>query len=217
MPATTTLSEAASKELLSAHGVATVPGATAPDGDAAAAAATQLGFPAVLKLCGPTIAHKTERGLVRLGLADEDAVRRAATALLDLVRPDDGSVELLVMPMVTGSRELIAGLHTDDQFGPCVMVGIGGVFAEAIEDVQFRLAPITAVDAAEMIEGLRTQKLLGAFRGEPPIDRAALAEVLLGLSRLAEHEPDVVSVDLNPLVVADGMPVAVDALVELRA
>ena len=217
MPATTTLSEAASKELLSAHGVATVPGATAPDGEAAATAATLLGFPAVLKLCGPTIAHKTERGLVRLGLADEDAVRRAATALLDLVRPDDGPVELLVMPMVTGSRELIAGLHTDEQFGPCVMVGIGGVFAEVIEDVQFRLAPITAVDAAEMIAGLRTQKLLGAFRGEPPIDRAALAEVLLGLSRLAEHEPDVVSVDLNPLVVADGMPVAVDALVELRA
>src|SRR5680860_1338227 len=127
-----------------------------------------------------------------------------------------GTVELLVMPMVTGSRELIAGLHTDPQFGPCVMLGIGGVLAEAIGDVQFRLAPITPLDAAEMIDGLRAQALLGPFRGEPPIDRTALAEVLVGLSHVAEHDPDVMSVDLNPLVVVDGVPLAVDALVELR-
>ncbi|HZJ25536.1 MAG TPA: acetate--CoA ligase family protein [Acidimicrobiia bacterium] len=216
-PATTTLSEAASKQLLATHGVATVPGITVPTASEAGVKANQLGFPVVVKLCGPAIAHKTERGLVRLRLVDADAVREAAGELLGLARPEDGTVELLVMPMVTGSRELIAGLHTDPQFGPCVMLGIGGVLAEAIGDVQFRLAPITPLDAAEMIDGLRAQALLGPFRGEPPIDRTALAEVLVGLSHVAEHDPDVMSVDLNPLVVVDGVPLAVDALVELRA
>jgi acetyl-CoA synthetase (ADP-forming) len=187
-----------------------------PTASEAAVKANELGYPVVVKLCGDAIAHKTERGLVRLGLTDADAVRDAATELLALARPDDGPVGLLVMPMVKGSRELIAGLHTDPQFGPCVMLGIGGILAEAIRDVQFRVVPITPLDAAEMIEGLRTQALLGAFRGEPPVDRDALAEILLGLSRAAEADPDIVSVDLNPLVVVDGTPLAVDALVELR-
>ena len=116
--------------------------------------------------------------------------------------------------MVTGVRELIAGLHTDPQFGRCVMVGVGGVLTEALADVTFRLAPIDATDAADMLDELRSQALLGPFRGEPAVDRAALVDVLLALSRVAESEPDVVSVDLNPLVVEHGTPIAVDALVE---
>jgi acetyl-CoA synthetase (ADP-forming) len=119
--------------------------------------------------------------------------------------------------MVRGSRELIAGLHTDEQFGRCVMVGVGGILAEAVGDVAFRLVPITIGDAEDMLEDLATQSLLGAFRGEPPVDRGAVAQVLVGLSRLAEAEPGVVSVDVNPLIVVDGRPVAVDALVELAS
>ena len=215
-PATRTLSEAASKQLLTTHQVPTVAGIVVPTASEAAVKANELDYPVVVKLCGDAIAHKTERGLVRLGLGDADAVREAAGELLALARPDDGPVELLVMPMVKGSRELIAGIHTDPQFGPCVMLGIGGVLAEAIHDVQFRLVPIIPLDAAEMIEGLRTQALLGAFRGEPAVDREALTEILLGLSRAAEADPEIVSVDLNPLVIVDGVPLAVDALVELR-
>jgi succinyl-CoA synthetase beta subunit len=215
-PATRTLSEAASKQLLTTHRVATVPSITVPTPGEAAVKANELGYPVVVKLCGDAIAHKTERGLVRLGVGDADAVRDAATELLALARPDDGPVELLVMPMVKGSRELIAGLHTDAQFGPCVMLGIGGVLAEAVRDVQFRLVPITEIDAADMIDGLRTQALLGPFRGEPAVDRGALVEILLGLSRAAEADPEIFSVDLNPLVIVDGAPLAVDALVELR-
>jgi acetyl-CoA synthetase (ADP-forming) len=126
-------------------------------------------------------------------------------------------VELLVAPMVRGDRELIAGLHTDPQFGRCVMIGLGGVLAEAVGDVAFRLVPIALVDADEMLDELATQSVLGEFRGEPPVDRAAVTELLLGLSRLAEAEPDVVSVDVNPLIVVGGRPLAVDALVELAA
>ena len=163
---------------------------TAADADAAVAAADAIGYPVVLKLCGDTIAHKTERGLVRLGLRDAAAVRDAADAAARArPRPDDGAVELLVAPMVRGNRELIAGLVRDPQFGPCVMLGVGGVLAEALGDVAFRLVPLTDLDADELIDDLATQKLLGPFRGEPAVDRAALRATLLGLSRLADRAP----------------------------
>lgn len=213
---TATLSESASKILLAEFGVPMAPEETVPDADSAIEAAVRLGFPVVAKLCGDAIAHKTERGLVRLRLADEAAVRTAAIDLLALARPEDGDVSVLVAPMVTGNRELIAGVVRDPQFGASVMLGVGGVLAEAVADVVFRPAPLDAVTAHEMIDGLATQKLLGAFRGEAPVDRDALAAVLVGLGRVAAERPDVVSVDVNPLIIAgDGQPVAVDALVEI--
>ncbi|HEV7525146.1 MAG TPA: acetate--CoA ligase family protein, partial [Acidimicrobiia bacterium] len=212
-----TLSEAASKQLLAQYGVPVLDERTAADAGAAVAAAEAVGFPVVVKLCGDAIAHKTERGLVRLGLADSAAVRAAASEFLAAARPDDGPVELLVAPMVRGSRELIAGLVRDPQFGPCVMFGVGGVLAEALGDVAFRLLPVTDLDADDLLDDLATQKLLGPFRGEPAVDRATVAATLVGLARLAQERPDVASVDLNPLIVVDGKPIAVDALVELDA
>lgn len=211
-----TLSEVASKLLLASYGVPVLDERTAPDSAGAVAAAEAIGYPVVVKLCGDAIAHKTERGLVRLDLGDAGAVRASADALLAAATPGDGDVELLVAPMVRGNRELIAGLVHDPQFGPCVMIGVGGILAEALGDVAFRLVPLAGVDAHEIVDDLATQKLLGPFRGEPAIDRDALAAVLLGLSRLAADRPDVASVDLNPLIVVDGKPVAVDALVETR-
>lgn len=214
---TRTLSEAESKRVLAAYGVPVVEEHTAAGPDEAVTAAAGLGYPVAVKLCGEGIAHKTERGLVQLTLGDEAAVRAAATRLLAAATPADGAVELLVARMVRGSRELIAGLHTDAQFGSCVMVGLGGILAEAVGDVVFRLVPISAVDADEMLDDLGTQAVLGEFRGEPTVDRSALRDVLLGLSRLAESEPGIVAVDVNPLIVVDGRPVAVDALVEVAS
>jgi len=213
----TTLSESASKELLGRYGVPLADERLAATPDDAAAAADSLGYPVVAKLCGDAIAHKTERGLVRLNLADAGQVRAAAADLLAAATPPDGPVEVLVAPMVKGSRELIAGLADDPQFGMTVMLGVGGILAEAVADVSIRLVPIEAIDAEEMIDELATQKLLGEFRGEPAVDRAALVEILLGLSRAAESEPSIASADLNPLIVVDGRPIAVDALVEVRS
>ncbi len=211
-----TLSEYASKALVTRYGVPTPREALAADVSGAVDAARGLGFPVVVKLCGDRIAHKTERNLVRLGLADADAVREAAGELLALARPpDDGPVQLLVAEQVRGRRELIAGLVRDPQFGPCVVVGLGGIFTEAVGDVVFAAAPLTRAEALRMIDGLRTQRLLGPFRGEPALDRAALADLLLGLGRLGTERPDIRSVDLNPVIVRDGLPVAVDALVEI--
>ena len=212
----TTLSEAASKALLREFGVPMANEREVTDPAAAAAAASELGFPVVIKLCGDAIAHKTERGLVKLRLGDAAAAQSAAAELLGKATADDGDVTLLVAPMISGNRELIAGVVRDPQFGANVMLGVGGVLAEAVADVVFRPVPLSALDAQEMIAGLATQKLLGEFRGEAAVDRTALAAVLMGLSALATARPDVASVDVNPLIVrADGTPIAVDALVEL--
>ena len=212
-----TLSEADSKALLGTFGVPFPDERVVATVDDAVAAAEAIGFPVVAKLGGDGIAHKTERGLVRLGLGSAEQVRDAATALLAAATPDDGEVHLLVTPMLRATRELIAGLHDDPRFGMTVMLGVGGILAEAVADVAFRLVPITRVDAEEMIDDLALQRLLGAFRGEPPVDRGAVADVLLGLSEAAAQRPEIAAADLNPLLVVDGRPVAVDALVEVRS
>ena len=148
------------------------------------------------------------------------ALRSACTDLLAAARPEDGTVEngeveVLVSTMVAGNRELIAGLNNDPQFGLTIMLGIGGILAEAIRDVTFRLVPITEIDAAEMIDDLATQRLLGEFRGEPEVDRGALISALVALAAVGQQEDGIVSLDLNPLIIVDGSPMAVDALLEI--
>jgi acetyltransferase len=214
----TTLSERDSKALLAEYGVPIAPERVVDDPGAAGDAADELGYPVVVKLNGDAIAHKTERGLVKLRLSDRDAVEAAAAELLAAATPDDGAVSLLVAPMIAGHRELIAGVVRDPQFGPTVMLGVGGILAEAVADVVFRPAPVDARTAGEMVDDLATQKLLGSFRGEAAVDRGQLLDVIVGLGRLAADRGDVASVDINPLIVQpDGSVVAVDGLVELGA
>src|SRR2546422_8603684 len=123
-------------------------------------------------LCGDAVAHKTERSLVRLSIGDAAGVRAAARELLALRRPEDGEVALLVAEMVRGRRELIAGVARDPQFGPCVMLGFGGILAEAIGDVVFAAAPLSATEARRMIGGLRAARgVLEALRGERSEER----------------------------------------------
>ena len=210
------MSERASKALLADHGVPIAPESFVATAAAAGDAADQIGYPVVAKLNGDAIAHKTERGLVKLGLGDRSAVESAAAELLAAATVDDGDVDVLVAPMVAGNRELIAGVVRDPQFGAMVMLGLGGILAEAVADVVFRPAPLDEATARDMIDGLATQRLLGEFRGEAEVDRAQLVELLVGLGSLAGRRPDVISVDINPLIVEpSGAIVAVDGLVEL--
>lgn len=209
------LPEHESKRLLADYDVPFAPERMVTTPTDAVAAAEELGLPCAVKLSGAGISHKTERGFVRLGLRTSGDVAIAATELLAAARPDDGDVQLLVAPMIQGVRELIAGVLRDPQFGPCVLVGVGGVLAEAVGDVAIRLAPIVTLDALDMLNDLSSQAVLGPVRGEPALDRDAMARVLVGLSRLAVARDDVVSVDVNPLVVCNGLPIAVDGLVEL--
>ena len=209
-----TLSESESRGVVADAGVVVSRWSVATDPVAAADEAARMGFPVAVKLCGPGITHKTERGLVRLGLAGFNEVEVTARELLAMATPGDGEVELLISTMISGNRELIAGLVRDDSFGPCVMLGIGGVLAEALADVAFRLVPLDRVDAHDLVDSLETQAVLGPSRGEPELDREALVDALCALGSLARDQT-IKSIDLNPIIISGGRPVAVDALVEL--
>ncbi len=210
------LDEAESKSLLKIYGVPVVNESVARNAAEAAAQARLCGFPIVLKGLGRRLTHKTERGLVRVNLQSEQAVRRA----FDEVRSAGGDdwEGCLIQPMVAGRREFVAGMFRDEQFGPVVMFGLGGIFAEALEDVVFRIAPLDETEALHMLQELRARKLLADFRGEAAADSDQLARVLIGLSRLAMAHPEIREVDINPLIVGpEGSATAVDALVVLQA
>ncbi len=206
------LSEFESKRLLARHGVVVSRDKLARSADEAVAAASEIGGPVAVKLCGPSLAHKSERGLVRLGLEGPDAVRLAAEDLLAAAADDDGEVAVLVSEMVAGHRELIAGVVVTEQFGAALMFGLGGVLAEAIGEAVFRLLPVSEADCEDMIDDLGISPLLGSLRGEPAVDRDALTATLMGLAE-AGGEEGIQAIDVNPLIIRDGRPVAVDALV----
>lgn len=206
------LTELESKRFLKPYGVPVVDEILAATAAEAVKAARAIGFPVVLKGLGKELLHKTEMQLVHLNLNDAEAVEAAAKA----IEKNAGSKleGFLVQPQVAGKREFVAGMFRDDQYGPVVMFGLGGIFTEALKDVSFRLAPLSETDALEMIREIKSRALLGAFRGEPAVDSDLLIQTLLGLSRAAVECPDVSEIDINPLLVTpDGKPVAVDALV----
>jgi acetyl-CoA synthetase (ADP-forming) len=209
--AATTLSEYESKQLLARHGIPVAREELAASLDDVLDAARRIGFPAVLKACASGLAHKTELGVVELNVGDDGAVREAYQRIAERA---PGKLDgILVQEMVRGNRELICGLTRDEQFGPCVMLGLGGVFVEAVRDVVFRVAPVEMRDALEMMDELKGRKLLGDFRGEKAVERDVLGQILIDLGRIGIEEAEVLSVDINPLIVRDGSPIAVDALV----
>ena len=208
----TTTSESESRRIVENVGIPVSRWRIASTPDEALSAAREIGFPSALKLNGSSIAHKTEQGFVKLNLKTEPDFLNAAKELLENEIDDSN---LLVTEMLSGSREVIAGMVRDPQFGPCVMFGFGGILAEAIADVEFRLAPITSYDAKDLISSLRTTALLKEFRGEKALDVDATIDLLIKLGELAEDE-QILSIDLNPLIIVDGSPIAADALVELK-
>jgi acetate---CoA ligase (ADP-forming) subunit beta len=175
--------------------------------------AVQIGFPVVLKGSSHALTHKTEMGMVRVNLKNAEGVARAYDELTGKGIDLDG---ILVQEMVKGNREFVIGLTRDPQFGPCVMFGIGGIFTEALKDVSFRVAPLTEDDAREMIHEVRAVKLLDAFRGEGAVDQDVLVHALVGIGNLGMMHDDIAEIDINPLIVTEGQPVAVDALVILK-
>ena len=211
-----TLSEYESKQLLARAGIPVPEERLVATPEEAVSAAHEVGMPVVLKLCGAGIAHKTERNLVRLDLADEASIRKQAKDLLSQRQADEQDAGILVQPMVSGRREVIAGLVRDPQFGPCVMFGLGGVLAEVLQDVAFAVAPLDDLDAQELIESLQHSELLGNFRGEPAVDRARLGAILRTLGEIGVERPELRAIDVNPLILRGSEPIVVDALVEVE-
>jgi acyl-CoA synthetase (NDP forming) len=209
----TALTEPESKALLAAYGVAVPPGELVTSEAAAVAAARRLGGKLALKAVGSGILHKTEGGLVALGVSGDDDVAATYRALRE--RAGDLGEGVLLERMVAGGRELLAGFKRDPAYGPVVAFGLGGVLTEVLADVALALAPLDQAGALELLDLIRSRPLLGAFRGAPPVDRAALAGVLAALSRIAIDLPEVAEIDVNPLLIAGDRPVAVDALILL--
>lgn len=206
------LSEYDSKQILAPYNIPVVPETRAATVAEAVAAAEKTGYPVVLKGLGRALMHKTERNLVHLNLRDAGAVETAADAIAK--NAGDLLEGYLVQPQVIGKREFVAGMFRDRQYGPVVMFGLGGIFTEALSDVTFRLAPLSETDIADMVDDIHSRALLGKFRGESAVDRKILTETLMGLSRAAMENPDILEIDINPLIITpDGRPVAVDALV----
>jgi acetyl-CoA synthetase (ADP-forming) len=210
----TSLSEFASKQFLAQYGIPVTLEKIAATAEAAREAAKEIGYPVALKGSGPELLHKTELDLIRLNLKNEAELLEAFGQLT--AHSSCPVKEVLVQQMIAGERELVAGLVRDPQFGPSVLLGLGGVLTEVLEDVVFRVAPLTRWDAFQMMEELRGRKILEAFRGRPPVDREALADLIITLGRIGLENPAIREIDLNPLKIqTDGQPIAVDALIIL--
>jgi acetyl coenzyme A synthetase (ADP forming)-like protein len=199
------LEPATVRELLLAYGVPLVPERVAASPEEAVSAARELGYPAVVKTAAPG-AHKTETGGIALDLADDAAVAAAATRV---------GTPVIVQPMLSGGAELLAGIVQDPVFGPLVAFGPGGVFAELIGEAAFRIAPLTDVDAEELVTRGKAGRLVAGFRGAPPADQAALEDLVHRLARLGEDFPAVAELDLNPVLALPDRCVAVDARVRV--
>ena len=207
------LDEWQAKALLAGYGIAVPDGGLARDEDEAAAIAARLDGPVAVKAIGAHITHKTERGLVALDLIGDEAVRTAARSLLALTEGQDAV--LLVERMVRGAREFMIGMKRDPLFGPVIVFGIGGIFAEAHKDITLGVTPLDDRDIEGMLTGIRASALLDDFRGLPPVDRVALTDAIRALARIAADHPAVTEIDVNPLIVEGPTPVAADALVIL--
>jgi acetyl-CoA synthetase (ADP-forming) len=172
--------------------------------------ALHIGFPVVLK--GVGIAHKSEANAVVTHIADTGSLNKAFRQIQENLNPKT----FLIQEMVPGKRELMVGFERDKLMGPCVMFGLGGIFAEILKDVTFRLAPISISDAKMMLQDIAGKKILGNVRGEPAADLDALARIIKAVGELGTRHKNIKSIDLNPIILCGKNPVAVDALIEIK-
>jgi len=212
-----TLTEREGKEVLAAYGVPVVRDVLTRSADEAAAAARELGLPVVLKVESPDIPHKTEAGVIRLGLKTEEEVRKAFAEVMrnaQAVSPPARISGVLVQPMVPQGTEIMVGARVDPQFGPMVVVGLGGIFVELLKDTSVRLAPVGAREARRMLGELKAQRALQGFRGAEPVDLDTLADAIARISELAaDQRGQIAELDVNPLICAGTRIIAVDALI----
>jgi acetyltransferase len=209
----TALDEYEAKKLLSLYGIPVSKEKLAADLNSALAAADDITYPVAVKVCSREILHKTESGMVFLNRKNKEEVTEA----FNLIQEKAGkNTPVLISSMVKGDREMLCGMVKQKGFGTCVVFGIGGIFAEALNDTSFRIAPVALSEAEEMIDDIRAKKLLGKFRGMPAVDRNALSCLIQALSFLPFLHPEIAEVDINPLIINGSQPVAVDALIVLE-
>ena len=209
-----TLTEFDSKKVLEAYFIPVTREYIAKSLTDAKRLAQEIGYPVVLKGSSSMLTHKTELDMVELNIKNEKALKDAYQSLEK--RGESKIDGILVQEMIKGKREFVAGLIRDPQLGPCVMFGLGGIFTEVLQDVTFRVAPLEIEDALEMMNEIKAKKLLDSFRGKPAVNKDILANVLKNLGRIGLEIPEIAEIDINPLIIKNGIPIAVDALVVLK-
>jgi acetyltransferase len=198
------IGEAEARRILEAYGFPIPPAQLAPSPEEAVTSAEEMGYPVALKIASPDILHKTDVGGVKLNLSSPDDVRDAFDLMVYRASryvPGARVWGCLVQKMVPAGREILIGMSRDPQFGPLVAFGLGGIYVEALKDVVFRVAPFSRQEAAEMIREIRSYALLEGVRGEPPADEDAMTDALCRVSQLVTDFPEIVELDINPLMV----------------
>ncbi|MGE4554136.1 MAG: acetate--CoA ligase family protein, partial [Desulfovibrionaceae bacterium] len=208
------------QRVLAAYGLPTPKTVLARSTDEAVLAAESIGYPVVLKIASPDISHKSDVGGVKVGLRDGDAVARAfwdVTSRAGKMRPEAFVVGCLVQEMAApGAKEVIIGFKRDEQFGPLVMFGLGGVYVEVLKDIAFRLAPMNRRDAFAIVRDIKSYMLLKGVRGEQPVNFEALEDIVLSMSQLAMDLPQVVEAEFNPVLVGPERALVADVRMTLR-
>jgi acetyltransferase len=213
------LTSDAALDLCAAYDIPIADWAVVHDVESALFAAGAIGYPVALKGLSAEVSHKSDAGLVKLDLRNAEALQRAHAALKIALRehePNPSSWRVMVQQMVSKEHEVIVGGRRDPSFGPVVMVGLGGIHVEILEDVAFRLAPLAREETERMIDELQGSRLLHGVRGQPPADLDAIADVLLSMSRLLVACPEIEEIDVNPLLVFEDGAAAVDARAIVR-
>ena len=214
----TLLNEVEAKELLREAGVPATAATLAKTRDEAQNQATAMGYPVVLKVVSPDIAHKSDVGGVKLNLADSEAVGVAFDEIMTNSKAAEPNARIngvSVQEMAKQGTEVIVGMTTDPQFGPVMMFGLGGIMVEVLKDVSFRLVPLEAKDADQMMAEIKGRPILDGVRGQPPADLKALRETILKVSAFVEKHPEVRELDLNPVFAYPDGALAVDARIVL--
>ncbi len=206
------LDEYKSKQLLAAYGVPTVPEMLTHSPDEAVEAAVAIGYPLAIKGCSSMFAHKTGKGLIYLNVRNEDEVREAYRLVMEAAGQE---IPLLLSKMIKSERELMVGMVRHGSFGACILFGLGGVLAEALQDRTLRIAPLNAEEAREMLHDIRAKELLGPYRGMPATDQEELVFILQAIGSLSLLHPEIAEIDLNPVMISGARPVVADALVVL--
>jgi acetyl-CoA synthetase (ADP-forming) len=211
----TTLSEYESKQVLSAYQIPVTQEFLVYNENDLINAAKRIGYPLVLKGCDAKIAHKTEKNLVRTAI---DSEKNAITAFNNIQNSMTGNnAAVIVQEMIEGRRELVAGMIRDHQFGPSVMFGIGGIFTEIFNDVTFRIAPLSRQDALEMMDEIRGNRILDAFRGMTAVDREQLSDILIHIGQIGIENKMICEIDINPIIISKGRGIVVDAMIVLES
>ena len=201
-----TIGDSEAQAILKAYGI-TIPQSTvAPTPDEAVAFCNKIGYPVVMKIASPDILHKSDVGGIIVGVKNDKEAREAFATLIERAKahkPDATIWGAQIQEMVTNAREVIIGMSCDPQFGPLVMFGLGGIYVEVLKDVTFRVAPMSRIQAREMVQAIRTFKLLAGVRGQAPSDVDAIVDTILRVSQLVTDFPEIAELDINPMLVRE--------------